>query len=723
MKTDTWEMERPINRQREDGSVQMIRPVFLREDGLAVGIIDIADHTAEPEWIARVLLEEELASGDAQLCDKDPYAFLRDPKYDDLGHPLAHRYEKYRQRRDRNFEIIEPLVTDPRIFHRKGRGKLIGKRAAQCHITTKHLRTLLRRYFQRGGMKNALLPDFETSGPGKQIRGPRQHFLGNRGKKLVRVFTDKRGVEQTVTGLYALFAQYLEDYFDKKGWSLSETLDALHAKVFNCGFEIMDGTKVPILKPVDERPNLDHLKHFYRRYWNKDMSRRKRLGEVGYGTTSRPRNKGTRHMAKCPGQLVQADGTSPDIIITGSIRRTEINGRATIYFLIDHLTHLICGFFISVRSECYVSVMMAIDHMSANKVEYCKSMGITIEASEWPVAHVPRQILVDNGVLRQWKGSHLVNALGIRVMNTSAYRGDLKALVERLNLTIKARICRMPGTTVQGKAGKRRRAGREAAATLEDLIKHVIAETLCHNNTTITEYTRTKDMIRDGVAPIPSQLWAWACRRLGKPRWLPKETLRLNLLPIVQGTVTPEGLVVKGCLYTCPDHLCAQARQDGRFKVFANYDPRAPDEVFMRDPDHDLKVIACVMQDEAMRGLDSSEIESLMAEDKNVRKQWEAHDDKQRATRNARQAAINKSAKKLHAQALEKQGVRHNDEKHVFEGRKEAIELENQLGAWRSGEVEETSKAKVSRTSNDSPDVPPPSNKFLDALRKAQSRT
>lgn len=716
-----WEIDRPINRHRPDGSIQTIRPLVLRDDGLAIGIIDIADPTAEPQWISRVVLEEELASGDASVCETDSYAYLRDPKYDDPRHPLAKRYAEYAKRRDRNFRIIDPLLKDPRIFTRKERGRLIEKRARHCHVTEKHVRTQLRRYFQRGRMKNALLPDYLNSGPARMIKGPRQDFLGNKLRKLKAHFTDKHNRDQTVTGLYALFVQYMETYFDKQGWSLSDTFDELRAKVFNCGFAIQDGHKVPILKPLDQMPTLDQLKYFYHRYWNKDKSRRKRLGEVGYGTTSRPRNKGTSHMARGPGHLIQGDATPPDIIVVGSVHRTESNGKATLFFLIDHFTHLICGFSISLRNECYLSVMMALDHMSIDKVVYCKSMGTTITASEWPVAGVPRRILVDNGVLRQWKGSHLVNTLGLRVMNTPAYRGDLKGLVERLHLAIKKRIRRMPGTTVQEKAGKRNRPRREAMTTLEELTQHIIAEVLCHNTTTITNYTRTKDMIRDGVPPIPSYLWAWGCKKaLGKPRWLPKDTLRLNLLPFVQGTVTPEGLVVQGVLYRCPDHLCAKARQDGRFKVFVNQDSRALDEVYMRDPLNDLNSISCVVRDEAMKGLDLAEIAALGTEEKSIRKRWKAHDAQQRATRDARHDAISRTSKKKQRAALKAEGLTHTDDHNVREAREEAIKIEDRLGAWKLGGTERAGTADVVDAENGRPDVPSNSDKFLDALATAQ---
>ncbi|MEQ1844380.1 MAG: hypothetical protein ABL983_02240, partial [Nitrospira sp.] len=292
-----WELGQLINRHGEDGSIETIRTCLLGGDGLAIGIIDIADCNANPQWISRLALENDLASGDATICPTDPYAYLRDPKYDDPRHPEAKRYAAYTKKRDRNYRIIEPLIDDPQIFLPRKKGGLIRKRAAQCHCTRKHVRTLIRRYFQRGQMKNALIPDYSSAGRGRGIRGPRASFLGKTLQKLTCGFTDKDNQTRMVTGLYALFVQYLEKYFDKKGWSLSETLDELHAKVFNCGFAIQDGEKVPILKPEDQRPSIDHLKHFYRRYWNKDNSRRKRKGDIGYGTTSRARNRGTQGMA------------------------------------------------------------------------------------------------------------------------------------------------------------------------------------------------------------------------------------------------------------------------------------------------------------------------------------------------------------------------------------------------------------------------------------------
>jgi hypothetical protein len=478
---------------------------------------------------------------------------------------------------------------------------MIEKRADHVGITKRHVYTLVRRYFQRGMMPNALLPAYDNSARKGVIRGPRRKFLPKQLETLTEQFLDNAWATRTVKGLYALFVRYLRKYFDKKKWTLANTFQKLTEDVFNCGkFSIDRGKPVPILLDPSSRPEPHLLLHFYKRYWNKDKSRRARQGELRYGRMSRARNKGTRHMAFGPGWLMQGDATPADIILVSHIRKVKTIGKASIYFFIDHFSHLICGFSIMLRNECYLSVMVALDHVASDKVEYCKRFNVTISEEDWPVKHLPRRILVDRGVLRQWKGNHLVNTLKITVENTPAYRGDLKALVERLHRSIKDRIItHLRGNTIAQEIGDHRKPKREATTTVDGLTEAILAEVIFHNTSSM-EYTRTKAMIRDGVEPIPARIWQWGCKKAtASLRSIPQDILRLNLLPLQMASVTDEGLKLSnGLLYRCPDELSARARQDGRFRAWVSLDPRALDVVYLRDPHNDLHLIPCLAQDD-----------------------------------------------------------------------------------------------------------------------------
>lgn len=106
---------------------------------------------------------------------------LRSPKEDPWLPPLsdASAPAKQREKRDALWAMIRPLVLDkPAIFDPGPRGRAVLRLVEQRIATKQIIYRLLRRYWQRGMIPNALLPDFHRCGGPVLVRTRRRRLPG-----------------------------------------------------------------------------------------------------------------------------------------------------------------------------------------------------------------------------------------------------------------------------------------------------------------------------------------------------------------------------------------------------------------------------------------------------------------------------------------------------------------------------------------------------------------
>lgn len=96
----------------------------------------------------------------AVIYEKDPYVYIDEDSIK----------EEEKELRDKKWKFICSLVEDePNIFFPSYRGQAVKKVVFENDITTKSINKYMRRYWQRGKNKNALLPDdYKKGGKGKE---------------------------------------------------------------------------------------------------------------------------------------------------------------------------------------------------------------------------------------------------------------------------------------------------------------------------------------------------------------------------------------------------------------------------------------------------------------------------------------------------------------------------------------------------------------------------
>lgn len=153
---------------------QVFRIGELRKRLLWSGIeqaiwIDIDSDTALPEPISiaeleRLLMERELES----IADPFEETVLREVEEGSLD----------QQKRDEAWTMLADFVHDPQLFVRRPRGLIVRGIMERHGVTNQTVYRLLRRYWQRGMCRNALLPDYVNSGARGKRRKPNQAKLG-----------------------------------------------------------------------------------------------------------------------------------------------------------------------------------------------------------------------------------------------------------------------------------------------------------------------------------------------------------------------------------------------------------------------------------------------------------------------------------------------------------------------------------------------------------------
>lgn len=137
-------------------------------------------------------------------------------------------------------------------------------------------------------------------------------------------------------------------------------------------------------------------------------------------------------------------------------------------------------------------------------------------------------------------------------------------------------------------------------------------------NTThsLTGYALDRHMIADNVDPIPAELWRWGIRnRSGALRRMPIDTVRLNLLPRADASVTREGIKFRGLLYGCDlamrEGWFVRARSEHRWRETIAYDPRLMDTVYLDRKDGTVELCDLLARKDAYLNTDYQELEDL----------------------------------------------------------------------------------------------------------------
>ena len=247
------------------------------------------------------------------------------------------------------------------------------------------------------------------------------------------------------------------------------------------------------------------------------------------------------------------------------------------------------GQYVGLEGPSWLGAMMALDNMVANKADFCKQYGVDITEEQWPTHHLPEVIIADRGEFEGYSVAGLINNLNIKIENTTAYRGDLKEIVERKFRTINGKVKQKAPGAIQKEYRERgdRDYRLDATLNLKEFTALVITMILHHNHKIIDKYLMEKEMITDEIVPTPINLWTWGVQnRKGRLRTIDRAILRLNVLPRGKATISRTGIKFKNLLYGSKQAIEEQWYAKLKNKsIDIVYDPRHLDKIYIPNDD------------------------------------------------------------------------------------------------------------------------------------------
>jgi hypothetical protein len=570
------EVNSVFRRTLEDGIVVKERVIWV-DDG-NIFMFNIEAESGFPVLKKVNEIEAEIRSG-LLAKEPDPWNKVIDEK--SLG-------KKEVDIRDKGFEIIQSLITcEPDIYYRNKRGSLVQSATKSFGITVNTVNRYLRRYWQRGKCKNALLPDYDSCGAlGKE----RVAGVKKRGRP--RKFMSVLGEGKNVTPQDVVkFQKVLYDHhFIRNGLELSDTYDMLLKEHYYCDVRYDEnGIKKTILKGSDEIPTYEQFRYWFSKNYSYEEIVRSRKGDRYFELHNRPILGSSTSEAFGPGFKYQMDSTVGDIYLVSRFRRSWIVGRPVIYVIIDVFSRMVVGVHISLEGPSWEQASIALANAMLDKVDYCSKYEIDIRNEEWPAQGIMSVLFGDRGELAGTMVESATNSLNFRIENAPPYRADWKGIVERYFRTINEKVKPfMPGS-IQPDFAKR--GGKDyrldAKLDIQQFTRLVIKCLLKYNNYHyMPYYPLSKEMISEDIDPIPIELWKWGIEEFGKPSNRDVDYIKLSLMPRATAEITEHGIRFKRkLLYSCDrairESWFVRGNPTAPDKVNISYDPRNLNQIYI----------------------------------------------------------------------------------------------------------------------------------------------
>jgi putative transposase len=695
--------------------------------------INLKNVRALPIWRKREEIEAGQASGCIRILDADPFSILQRPEQEIL--------EKHRKLREDAWAAIESLVIDEatgqldkagKIFDPSIRGPLIAAYGKRKRLIYKHLR----RFWQGGQTKNALLPYFfNCGGQGKE----REKYESKPGRQdpLAPVSEKPTGVVIDATKRAYLRRGIKVFYLSGKEKTLTGAYHRTMETFFNRGYCLQGNILVPVLPPAEELPSPRQFTYQYYQYLrNPTQLLTSRNGERGFNLRHRAILGSSIHMAHGPGFLVQGDATIADISLVSKKDRSRIIGRPVIYVIIDVVSRLIVGLGVSLEGPSWLGMMLALENMAMDKVTFCREYGVEITEDEWPSHHLPEAILGDRGELEGYNADNLVNAFNIRIHNTAPYRCDWKGIVEQNFRLINNEVIHWsPGAVYHPRERGQKDYRLDACLDLDQFRQLMILCVLRHNNNHRMKWYRFDEFaIADHVEPYPIDLWRWGIQnRSGHLQTRDLNVVRSNLLPSGVASVTEQGIIFKGVSYTCElairEQWFVRARHWGRWKVPVVIDPRKTDVIYLKR-EYGQKLDPCIMLDRdkpTYAGRDWQDIEDYLELQKQAEQAARTRELRTEAEFHAQAEQVMREAEEMTKEAV--QGLSNRTRtKNIHENWREERDDERLEKAWPLAPQQSSKQGEV-LIEPEAKDQPKPSTKGyippdqpIDDIRKQREK-
>lgn len=563
------------------------------------------------------LLDVHAATDQAWIiCLDEPLPWPKVTRWSDIARCAATQNQRgaqfreptasMRACRDASLARIQPLVErTPAIYDAEQRGYMIETRAAELGCSERTIHRNLRRYWTGGQVPDALLGNFDrsgrkeagqTAGRGRTPVGEHHVFqLTDADVGFIKNVIEKIYLKDSRISMAAAFQRMLEQHY-----------------------VIQDGNGRAYIRPFGARPTIRQFRHFLHSNYSLEVRIRGREGDKDFERDHRAKLGTIAADCLGVGHYYEIDATIADIYLVSSESVDIIIGKPTLYLIIDRKSHLIVGFYVGLENASWIGAMEAILSISTNKVELCAHYGVKHDPEDWPSHEVfPKEFLADRGEMLSKASGQVSDGLQVTVTSLPGKRPDWKPLVECGFKLIHEDIRDIvPAYDPPSNAMKRRgkHFEKDACLTLKNFAKIILESVIAHNRKAMRNYDLSLAEITAGIMPSPIAIWNHnIVERAGVLTRFPESHVRHALLPRDIAAVTDEGIVFRGCFYTCPEAIAKGwfvSARNKRLKINVSYDSRLVDMIYVHSSESGGQPVQATIttRSEKYRGLSFAEV-------------------------------------------------------------------------------------------------------------------
>lgn len=516
------------------------------------------------------------------------FSRIRDLPAIENGTALPTRVSAARQTKcDTAWSRLKPLldVNGTSLFFPSARKSLLTEHASRFGCSVNTLYKDLRRYWQRGQSKYALLPDYDKSGRSlvqTQVADAVASLTAGRGRKPAQDYDIYQLTDVDAKTMRTVIEkEYLKD-------QRISIVDA-YASLVNQHYSFLDGNNELHVNPPGGRPSQRQFHRFLLRNYDIETRVRGRMGDSDFEREHRKVLSTVMADCRGVGHYYEIDSTIADVFLVASDNVNKIIGKPTLYLIIDRKSRLIVGFYFGLENASWTGALQSILSISEDKRALCERYGVAYRPEDWPAHQVfPEEFLGDRGDMISRNSSNITEGLAVTVSNLPALRPEWKPLVEcgfrLLHNSIRSIAPAYdPPSNVTRRRGKH--FEKDACMTLRDFGNLIVNTIISHNRREILNYDMSTQELLDGVRPSPLELWNHGvATRSGLLTRYPAEVVRFALLPKAQAVVTEKGIEFKDCFYSFPEAIANkwfERARKSRFKVDVSFDMRLVDSIYV----------------------------------------------------------------------------------------------------------------------------------------------
>lgn len=341
-------------------------------------------------------------------------------------------------------------------------------------------------------------------------------------------------------------------------WALNKFFYTRHKNSLSTAYTLMLKEKYcdssGMLLP--EYPSINQFRYFFKKHNKMQTYYISREGLKKYQRNSRPLlGDGVQEFAPSIG-VGMLDATICDIYLVDDAG--NLIGRPILTACVDAYSGLCCGYSLSWEGGVY-SLRNLMVNVIADKVEWCKRFGISIQSADWNCSQLPSTLVTDMGAEYKSANIEQLAELGVTIVNLPSFRPELKGVVEKFFDLIQSSYKKLlKGKGViepdfQERGAKDYR--KEACLTMNDFERIVLYCILYYNNQRIIQdFPFSKEMMADDVKPYASCIWDWSKAQSGANLIsVSYDELVLTLLPRTTGKFSRKGLTVNRLRYKHDD--------------------------------------------------------------------------------------------------------------------------------------------------------------------------